>query len=233
MRGYILAIMLFLVFPIFAQQNEKWDNSLDTARDATYLTPMERAVILELNKARSNPKRYALQVVALMKKRYAGSGNLLVYLSLDSVWVQSYEGVANIDACIREMCQTKPVGILSPSRGLSLAALDHTRDQCRTGDIGHIGIDQSTPLKRILRYEGLTDYSGECIDYGDSDAQAIVVNLLIDDGVPDRGHRKSILNGKYAIVGVSIGKHPKYGVVATIDFAGEYVNSSVVKMNDY
>lgn len=232
MRGYILAIMLFLAFPIFAQQNEKWGNSLDTANDCTYLTPMERAVIFELNKARSDPKRYALQVVALMKKRYIGSRSPLAYLSFDSVWVRTYEGVPNIDACIRDMCQAKPVGILSPSRGLSLAALDHTRDQGQTGDLGHIGIDMSTPLKRILRYGSLTGYSGECLDYGNSDAQAIVVNLLIDDGVPDRGHRKCILNGKYKLVGVSIGKHPTYGVTSTIDFAGEYVNSSVVKKKD-
>ncbi len=34
-----------------------------------------------------------------------------------------------------------------------------------------------------------------------------VVSLLVDDGVPSRGHRDNILNESYNRVGVAIGEH--------------------------
>jgi uncharacterized protein YkwD len=64
--------------------------------------------------------------------------------------------------------------------------------------------------------------AGENINYGNDDARRIVASLLIDDGVPSRGHRRNLLNGTFKFVGVSIGPHPVYGHMCVIDFAGSY-----------
>ena len=64
-------------------------------------------------------------------------------------------------------------------------------------------------------------YTGENISYGDDNARNIVIQLLVDDGVPSRGHRKNILNFKFDEVGVSVGKHSGYGSMCVIDF-GKY-----------
>lgn len=37
----------------------------------------------------------------------------------------------------------------------------------------------------------------ENIQYGHSDVRNAIIDLLIDDGVPSRGHRKNILNSRY------------------------------------
>lgn len=224
MRKYFftLVVSLFGLF-LFAQTSgSKWNDSLNTAKNADYLSAQERAVIFEMNKARSNPKRYALEVILPMKKRFTDSESPRIYYNADSMRIMTKEGTAAIDECVREMRGTAPMGLLLPSEGMSLAARDHTKDQSRTGRTGHSGRDGSTPWKRMERYGQWLVTCGENIDYGNKDAQAIVVSLLVDDGVPSRGHRKSILNGAFKVVGVAIGSHPKYRDMCTIDFAGGY-----------
>jgi uncharacterized protein YkwD len=51
----------------------------------------------------------------------------------------------------------------------------------------------------------------------------IVLQLLIDHGVPSRGHRKNILNGSSNYVGVSIQPHNGYRFNCVQDFAGGMV----------
>lgn len=199
-----------------------WSDSLNTAKDADYLNEQERAVIFEMNKARSNPKRYALEVILPMKKRFTDSESSRIYYNSDSMRIMTQEGIAAIDECVREMKRIEPMGLLLPSEGMSRAALDHTKDQSRTGRTGHSGKDGSTPWKRMERYGRWLGTCGENIDYGNKYAQAIVVSLLVDDGVPSRGHRHSILNGAFKVAGVAIGTHPKYRNMCTIDFAGGY-----------
>jgi hypothetical protein len=59
---------------------------------------------------------------------------------------------------------------------------------------------------------------GECCDYGNEDALEIIKALLIDEGVPNLGHRIICLNANYQIVGVSIQPHTLYRVNAVLDF---------------
>jgi hypothetical protein len=59
---------------------------------------------------------------------------------------------------------------------------------------------------------------GECCDYGNEDALEIIKALLIDEGVPNLGHRIICLNANYQKVGVSIQPHTLYRVNAVLDF---------------
>lgn len=52
-------------------------------------------------------------------------------------------------------------------------------------------------------------------------AQEIVIQLLIDDGVLSRGHRKNILSNEFNFVGVSFGQHSKHKCICVMDFASE------------
>jgi len=57
-------------------------------------------------------------------------------------------------------------------------------------------------------------YGSEC-----ADARAIVLDLVVDDGVPSRGHRKGIFNPVYDTVGVAYGPHSTFGRMAALEFA--------------
>ena len=63
---------------------------------------------------------------------------------------------------------------------------------------------------------------GEDVAYGAHTAEQIVYNLVVDDGVRDRGHRRNIMQTMFSEAGVSVGSHPVYGTMCVIDFAGRY-----------
>ncbi|GBU21564.1 hypothetical protein R80B4_01460 [Fibrobacteres bacterium R8-0-B4] len=199
-----------------------WDiKKLDVARNVSYLTEAEKDVILELNMARSNPKKYAELYIQPMLKYYNGNR----YSEPGKTTLVSQEGASAAQECIAELSQTKGIGILTPEKGLHLAAKDHAADQGRTGESGHVGSDGSKMGDRVNRYcDAKRSALGENISYGKNTGREIVLQLLIDDGVPSRGHRKIIMNGAYTQVGLSIGTHPKYGYLCVIDYANGYTS---------
>ncbi len=88
----------------------------------------------------------------------------------------------------------------------------------KTGKIGHKSTDGTKTFVRIKRY-AKGGYMGENCAYGPSDPLAIVMQLLVDDGVPSLGHRKTILSSNYKFVGIAIEPHKKYGHNCVQDFS--------------
>ncbi len=111
---------------------------------------------------------------------------------------------------------------------MSLACADHVNDHGPTGKTGHTGSDGSTPFVRLERYGTWQSQAGENIDYGaDPSGKTIVANLVIDDGVANRGHRKNILTLGFSVCGVSTGTHSFYGTMTVIDYAGGFVDRGI------
>ena len=187
--------------------------------DATVidLSTLERGIIAEMNRARSNPPAYS-QVMLNWRKKFQGN---LARIS-PTLFLRTKEGTPAIDEAIRVLKKTRPVPTLAAARGLSLAARDHVRDQGNRGAIGHNGRDGSTPYDRMERYGKWQVIAGENIAYGPDTAQAVVRDLIIDDGVADRGHRINMFQPKYRVAGVACGRHKRYRVMCAIEYAGSY-----------
>ena len=182
---------------------------------------LERNVVRELNLARQNPARYAAFLEQL-KPYYVGK-----YIKRPGKpAIITNEGVAALDEAIRFLKYAKPVGALKYSEGLSRAALDHVLDQGPTGKTGHLGTDGKNFQQRIRKYGEWKNTIGENIAYGRNDARDIIAGLIIDDGVPGRGHRKNIFNPEFKAVGVAFGSHALYSYMCVTDFAGGFIEKN-------
>jgi uncharacterized protein YkwD len=198
-----------------------WDiAALDTAKDVDYLTGLEKDVVLEMNKARSNPKKYA-ELYMQPKLRYFNGNN---YSEPGEITLITQEGKKAVENCISAMSKMQSSPLLQSELGLSLGARDHTADQSKTGKTGHDGSDKSTPFTRITRYGKGYKTAGENLAYGSTTGRDIIVDLLIDDGVPSRGHRTNIMNKSFSQTGVSFGTHTQYRTMCTITYANGYVS---------
>eukprot|EP01013_Petalomonas_cantuscygni_P023139 TRINITY_DN44514_c0_g1_i1.p1 TRINITY_DN44514_c0_g1~~TRINITY_DN44514_c0_g1_i1.p1 ORF type:complete len:729 (+),score=125.26 TRINITY_DN44514_c0_g1_i1:102-2288(+) len=133
------------------------------------------------------------------------------------------EGVAPIDETIEELkALDGPLPRLRHHEGLAVAAAIHATDLGRSGTTGHYGTDGSRPAQRISRCGTWGGLTGENISFGPRSSREIVRALLVDDGVASRGHRKTILNPEFAVVGVASSAHCSWGFVSVHNFAAKF-----------
>jgi hypothetical protein len=194
--------------------------SCDQIDKADYMTQTEREVVREINLLRSDPPGYAHERIEPLRIDY--HGKLLFHPERNPIPIETSEGVAALDECIRVLENTKPLPLLTPSEGLALSSRDLAQDQGSTKNTGHTGNDGSTMSSRIERYGEWDTAISENISYGFNKAQYIIAALLIDDGVQSRGHRVTLLNNLLNFVGVSVGPHRRYQSMCVMDFAAEF-----------
>ncbi|HPF51747.1 MAG TPA: CAP domain-containing protein [Draconibacterium sp.] len=190
---------------------------LNTAKSATYLSPLEKEVIYEINLFRSDPANYSRKYIEPLKKQY---DKKILHYPGDNKPICTVEGVRALNECVQELKRMSARPLLYPNNELSMAARDHQRDQQRSGKTGHVGNNGSKMKDRVEKYGRWLHLIGENIAYGNTSARQIVVFLLIDDGVKDRGHRSTLLNPDFSLVGVACGSHPVYETMCVLDFAG-------------
>jgi uncharacterized protein YkwD len=63
---------------------------------------------------------------------------------------------------------------------------------------------------------------GENVEYGGETGREVVINMMVDDGVPGRGHRKNLFDADFGVAGVACGTHSVYRRMCAVNFAGEY-----------
>lgn len=215
MRLQVTLLFLFIIPAVFSTEPKNSAN-LNTAANASYLSPIEKEVIYEINLFRSNPAKYASDYIAPLAKYYK---NKILYYPGDQA-IKTYEGVNALNECVRVLNRATPKSLMYPNRGLTKSANDHQQDQARTGKTGHNGSDNSNLKVRIEKYANWDVRIAENIAYGNTSARQVIIFLLIDDGVKNRGHRDNLLNPDLLSVGVAFGGHPVYSTMCVMDYAG-------------
>ena len=192
----------------------------------SHLTALADELIAETNLLRENPAAYAEKLIQL-RPYYEEN---LVRIPGHPV-VEVTEGVAALDEAIAVLLRTQSLEPLEASEGMAAGADDHAEDLGDRGMVGHYGSDGSDPFMRISRY-GSWDHIpgnvvGENITYGQATlAEWHVIQLLVDDNVPSRGHRKALLKPKYERVGSACEEHPDFRIVCVMTYAGDYQEDS-------
>lgn len=197
--------------------------SLDTARNVDYLSDFEKDVILEMNKARADPKQFADLYLVPRLKNF--DGNLYIEKGTENSqrrMILTREGAAVVKECIEYMYNQTPRSPLRPSKGLTKAAKEHAESQVLTYETCHIRADGTSPFENMRKY-GSFMAAGENIAYGISSARGTVIQLLIDDGVSSRGHRTNLMSKKYSSAGVGFAECKEtQRTECVIDYAQNY-----------
>ncbi len=177
---------------------------------------VEQNLIAEHNRVRQNPQSY----IPILEARLASmnrQGNIPNGCGRNCT-LTTNEGRPAVEEAIRFLENQTAVGALSASDGIAQAAKAHAYDQ-RNGNFGHTGSDGSRPSDRVARFNVENAGVGENIAYGPTDAQDIMVNLIVDDGVADRGHRTNIFRPSWAMAGAGCSTHATYRSVCVINYA--------------
>jgi len=167
----------------------------------------------QMNKVRTEPKSLIPQLKDTIKKF---RGKTIGHLT-------TYEGARAYKELITFLESTTPLSPVTWSNAMGRACQKFVDWAGPKGSLGHDGPGNLTMGDR-LDAEGKWSRSiGENLAYGDRDGMDSLIQLLVDDGVASRGHRKNIFNGKFKVVGVAIGKHSRYGFMTCNDFAAGFM----------
>lgn len=177
---------------------------------------IESGIVAEINRARADPAGYAR---GLRRYRTYYRGNV-VWTPGNRVGLRTREGSAAVDEAIRFLSRQSPLPPLDQASHLRRAAADHVADHGPRGRQGHAGRDGSSPAERIRRRGGgAYGATGEVIAYGPADAASVVRELIIDDGVPGRGHRALLFSPRFRFAGAACGRHASLRIVCVVDFS--------------
>lgn len=176
---------------------------------------LEQAVLEEMNAARTSPQAFAAHLQrhrALFEgKRYRPPGA--------AYFILTQEGPAAVDEAIAFLKRQRVLPPLAWAEGLARSAAELALNQAQSGETGH-GRGKLGMEERVSRQVEWTGSIGENISYGPNDGRDVVLQLIVDDGVPGRGHRANIFSPDFRLAGVACGPHPTLRTVCVIDFAG-------------
>ncbi|MDE2486145.1 MAG: CAP domain-containing protein [Alphaproteobacteria bacterium] len=198
-RPCVLPAALAAAIPIFAAT-------------ATSAATRNEAVLAEINFARMHPAQYGRELEhAALRGGPEGLSEI------------GNEDVGALAHALAFLERQRPLPPLEESAGLDAAARAHALAQGRTHEVGHVSPDGATLSDRLHRHGVWSGLSGEDISYGYQSPRDIVRQLIVDSGVPDRGHRQNIFGAHYRAVGVACAPHREYGAMCVIEFAGALV----------
>jgi uncharacterized protein YkwD len=183
------------------------------------MSALERDMIFEINRVRADPSSYLQYIEPMLKEARQklaefgkGEPNYSLTTStfndghtqVDTTWhFINEENVQALSTLVDDLKRLKHLSILKPDAGIYKAASKHASDQRKHNwTLGHTGTDGSLPWDRILKYSPNMKFGNENIagNSGHVTARDIVIQLLVDAGIPGYGHRYNLLDPQWTHV---------------------------------
>ena len=175
-------------------------------------------VLEEINLARTDPLKFA----GFLREMRSGFQGKFYLTPGTTDLIETGEGVAAVDEAIQLLSCRKSLPPLTRSAGLAAAAAELIAKQSGSGATGHGGVQSNGMRERIERHGKWKGRIGENIAYSLDNPRIMVIQMIVDDGIPGRGHRKNLFNPVFTSAGVSCGPHPRFGRMCVIDFSGGF-----------
>jgi uncharacterized protein YkwD len=180
----------------------------------------KQEIINEHNKIRRNPKSY----IPILEKQLKWFNGTVLERPDSDCGIQTSEGAHAYKEAINFLKTQKPISELIFDDEIAKASQDHADDIGYTGSVDHIGADGGTNDDRLRKYIEWDITIAENIDFGALSGEDVVVSLLVDDGVEDRGHRENMFNTKIKYFGVGVATHREYDICTVIDYVGDIIS---------
>jgi len=133
---------------------------------------------------------------------------------IDTTWhYTNEEEVKAISSLINDLRVFKKMPPLMPDIGIYKAAKKHAADQhVHEWKLMHTGSDGSNPWDRVRKFSPNMTFGNENIaaQSGSPAARDIVIQLLIDSGIPGYGHRYNLLDPQWTHVACTGEKYNGY-----------------------
>ena len=139
--------------------------------------------------------------------------------------LRTKEGPEAVRECIESLNKQEPCRPLHWNTELAQAAKDHVMDIGPKGMVQHESSDGTTVKERLKKYGKVISCYGENLSFHCETALEVVLQLLVDDGVPNRGHRENIFNPEFIVCGGYSGEHKDFDKITTIDYAAAFVKT--------
>ena len=117
------------------------------------------------------------------------------------------EGAKAVEEAIGFLSSQQPLKPYKFSEQLSKSAKFHVEDIGPKGLIQHESSDGTKANDRIGRYGKIIGGWGENLSFYSETALEVILSLIIDDGVANRGHRENIFKADHGFCGVYTGDH--------------------------
>ena len=169
----------------------------------------------EMNKVRADPKSL-IPYVQKGIKEFNGKVRR---------GVTTHEGTGAWNELISVLESQQALKPMTWSNGMAKACQLFAEWSGPNGIIGHNGPNGKSMAARIEEQGTWQRSIGENVAYGHLNGKESLIQLMVDDGVSSRGHRKNILKENFGVVGIAIHTHVNYKYMTCMDFAGGFSSS--------
>ncbi len=167
-------------------RNKAIDSFLSKSPSFKDFSTEEQAVFYWVNFLRNDPAEFKNQII-------------LPFLTLFPDANTNYA-----KSLLKDLDSQSPLLLIEPSSFLGKETSLHAKDLAlKQKTISHSSSDGRSFQQRMNDAQ-VTKCAGENILEGKKDALKAIIMLLIDQGVPDKGHRKALLNPDFNLMACSI-----------------------------
>lgn len=182
------------------------------------------SIISEINKARTQPKTYSKKIENLLNNF---EGNVLKIPNKKNRLI-TLEGVNAFKESIQFLNSQSPLNKLDSDLNLSEAAEAIAEQFTRTREMNNI--NQVNIHEIIDRYGTVKGNIGISVDFGNDNAEMLIISLITDDGRKQRKNRKMMFDNNYNKIGCSSKISKFHKNVSVILYAIDFITGK--SLND-
>ena len=188
-------------FPRLPSREVAIEEYLNQFPETGSLSQLKKDWFYWTNYSRSNPKRFYDSIVEPLLKSFPNLRN-------------SYS-----ISLKKDLYNTKPLPLLRPNTSLDKIAQTFAAEMASKKASPSHTSPSGTTFQSRMESAKIQKCAGENISFGPDNPVLMLVLLYIDEGVPDLGHRKSLLDPNFVEMGIGIGQYPDKKLMVIQDFA--------------